>query len=133
VEACCKLCPKTVALLKRVPGVRTALLSKLGPGTVLGAHRGWADLSNHILRTHLGLIVPGDGAQCGTWVQGEVRHHAEREIIVFDDSLLHKAFNETEEERVVLIVDVARPPGVPKGRAKGGHTKELDGLISLFS
>ena len=78
VEACCALCPQTVALLKRVPGVRTALLSKLGPGTVLGAHRGWADLSNHILRTHLGLIVPGDGAQCGTWVQGEVRRHHAR-------------------------------------------------------
>ena len=89
--------------------------------------------SNHILRCHLGMIVPGDGTQCGTWVQGETRHHAERGVIVFDDSKLHNAFNDTDEERVVLIVDIMRPPGVPKGRAKGGHTKELDGLIDLFS
>ena len=90
VDACCTICPKTVEILRRIPGLRTALFSKLGPGTVLGAHRGWADLSNHILRCHLGLVVPGDGTQCGTWVQGEVRHHKNAEIIVFDDSLLHK-------------------------------------------
>ena len=64
---------------------------------------------------------------------GRERHHAERGVIVFDDSKLHNAFNDTDEERVVLIVDIMRPPGVPKGRAKGGHTKELDGLIDLFS
>lgn len=131
VDKCCALCPRTVALLKQIPGIRTALFSKLGPSMELGQHMGWADLSNYILRTHLGLIVPGNGKQCGTRVEGEARYHAEGELIIFDDSLLHMAFNETKEERVVLIVDVVRPPHIPPGRSNIQHTAELDDLLSL--
>ncbi len=53
-------------------------------------------------------------------------------IIVFDDSLRHKAFNSSREERVVLIIDIDRPAYVPKGTVKGGHTKELDELLARF-
>ena len=52
---------------------------------------------------------------------------------MFDDSKLHRAFNESADDRYVLIVDLLRPPTVPYGRAKGGRTKELDGLIKAFS
>ena len=131
VDKCCALCPRTVALLKQIPGIRTALFSKLGPHTELGVHVGWSDLSNYILRTHLGLIVPGNGTQCGMRVEGENRYHAEGELIIFDDSLQHMAFNETEEERVVLIVDVVRPPHVPPGRSEVKHTAQLDDLLAL--
>ena len=44
-----------------------------------------------------------------------------------------KAFNETPATRVVLIVDLARPPGVPKGRAVGDRTPELNNIIEYFS
>ena len=33
VESTCAHCPKTVALIKKLPHVRTALFSRLGPGT----------------------------------------------------------------------------------------------------
>lgn len=47
------------AVLKKVgPTLRTALFSKLGPGARISSHRGWADLANHVLRCHLGLVVP---------------------------------------------------------------------------
>lgn len=62
----------------------------------------------------------------------QVRCHAEGEIIVFDDSKLHKAFNESTTERLVLIVDILRPPGIPLGTAEGGHTPELDAFIDAF-
>lgn len=62
----------------------------------------------------------------------QVQHHAEGEIIVFDDSKLHKAFNESSGERLVLIVDILRPPGIPLGTADGDHTPELDGFINAF-
>ncbi|CAM9506624.1 unnamed protein product, partial [Ectocarpus sp. 8 AP-2014] len=62
----------------------------------------------------------------------QVRHHVEGEIIVFDDSKLHKAFNESSGERLVLIVDILRPPGVPLGTADGEHTPELDAFIDAF-
>ena len=59
--------------------------------------------------------------------------HREGEIIVFDDSKIHGAFNDSPTDfRVVLIVDMERPPGMPLGTAKGGHTDELDSFVSQF-
>ena len=127
------------------PFVRTALLSRLGPDTRLSAHTGWEDLANFVLRVHLTLVVPGeerggeggreDGVGvCGTWVEGEVRCHREREFIVFDDSKVHKAFNlHKTEARIVLILDLVRPGYVEEGVAVGGHTEELDQFIGAFN
>eukprot|EP00752_Nemacystus_decipiens_P001888 g1818.t1 len=131
IESTCSRCPATSSLLRRVPNIRTALFSRLGGGSRISGHRGWADLANHVLRCHLPLKVPSDGP-CGLWVNEEVRLHAEGEIIVFDDSKLHKAFNESSGERLVLIVDILRPPGIPLGTADGDHTPELDGFIDAF-
>jgi len=124
-------CPNTTSLLRQVPNIRTALFSRLGPGTNLSCHTGWADLANYVLRCHVCLKVPA-GQQCGLYVNGEVRHHEQGQILVFDDSKRHKAFNESSEERIVLIVDLLRPEHIPLGRAKGGHTQELDAFVSRF-
>ncbi|GLE05865.1 hypothetical protein PINS_up015046 [Pythium insidiosum] len=136
VDATSAMCPRTVAILQSIPNLRTALFSKLGPNTTLSAHRGWADLSNHILRCHLGLIVPkleNGEACCSMVVGGEVVDHAERELMVFDDSKLHYAYNNhPEQTRLVLIVDLYRPDYLPRGRATGGHTDELDEFIENF-
>ena len=131
----CALCPKTVAMLKKIPGLRTALLSKMGPQTRLSAHRGWADLANHVLRCHLSLDIPGETGDhtCGLWVRGEKRYHANGEIICFDDSKLHKAFNNHKtENRNILIFDLYRPDQLPRGSARKGHTDQLDGFIAYF-
>ncbi|GAB9464670.1 Aspartate beta-hydroxylase domain-containing protein 2 [Globisporangium polare] len=136
VPPTCAMCPRTVDILKGIPGIRTALFSKLGPGTTLTAHRGWADLSNHILRCHLGLVVPtfeGGEPSCSMVVGGQKAAHGEREVLVFDDSKLHFAYNRHDEQtRVVLIVDLYRPDHLPRGRAKGGHSDELDEFIDTF-
>ena len=64
----------------------------------------------------------------------ELRLHAEDQLLVFDDSKLHAAFNAAPSgQRVVLILDFLRPPGVPPGRAVGGHTLELDKFINIFN
>ncbi len=127
----CNQCPKTTAMLKKIKGIRTALLSRMGPGTVLAAHRGWADLSNHVLRLHLALEVP-EGNACGLWVRGEKQFHKEGEVLCFDDSKLHKAFNLSEKQRTVLIFDIMRPDILPLGTAKKGHTDQLDDFIAWF-
>jgi aspartyl/asparaginyl beta-hydroxylase (cupin superfamily) len=127
-------CPRTAALLRRIPGIRTALLSRMGPKTSLATHQGWAMLSNHVLRCHLGLDVPADEANtCGMVVEDEIRHHATGSVLIFDDSKHHSAFNNhSKATRVILIVDIARPPGLPLGGATGDATEELQSFIDYF-
>lgn len=125
-------CPKTAALLRQIPNIRTALFSRLGPGTRLTAHTGWADLANHVLRCHVCVNIP-DNTSCGLYVDGDILYHSQGEILVFDDSKRHKAFNDSEDkERIVLIVDILRPDYIPIGTAKGGHTAELDSFVARF-
>jgi len=127
-----ELCPGISTLLKGVPNVRTALLSKLGPGTHLEFHMGWEDLANHVLRCHIPIHIPLVGPS-GLTVKEETKHYKDMEIIVFDDSLVHMAFNSClDEHRIVLIIDIMRPPHISKGTVKGGHTKELNDLLLMF-
>ena len=129
----CNFVPRTAALLEGLgPALRTALFSRLEPRTTLSAHTGWADLANHVLRLHIPLVVPGGSHNlglCGTWVDGTVETHRMGEVVCFDDSKVHRAFNYTDEERIVLIVDLARTDALPLGTATGGHTEELDKFI----
>jgi Aspartyl/Asparaginyl beta-hydroxylase len=88
----------------------TALFSRLGADSVLEAHTGWADLANHVVRVHVPVAVPPRPAHlCGTWVDGCVQHHAAGDLIAFDDSKIHRAFNyHPDQDRIVLILDLAR-------------------------
>jgi aspartyl/asparaginyl beta-hydroxylase (cupin superfamily) len=133
VDANCAQCPKTTSILKNLPGVRTALFSRMGANTRLSSHRGWADLANHVLRCHLTLRVPDEPKACGVWVEGEIQHHGPGKLIVFDDSHNHKAFNASRtQDRIVLIFDMLRPEGVLPGVAEKGHTDALDDFIDNF-
>ena len=106
----------------------------MGPKTSLAPHTGWADLANHVLRCHLPLVVPdSDSLPCGLIVDDDIRHHKVGDIIVFDDSKMHSAFNNhASADRFVLIFDLARPEGVPLGEALGSTTDELQGFIDYF-
>lgn len=131
VDSTCQVCPETVKLLKQIPNIRTALFSRLGPNTKLSTHTGWADLANYVLRFHVCMQIPAT-QNCGLIVNGEIKLHVQNEIICFDDSKKHRAFNTSTEDRIVLIVDVLRPPHLPLGTAVGGHTDELDSFMSYF-
>lgn len=131
LEGYTKSVPKTTALLQNIQGIRTALFSKMGAKTQLKAHRGWAELSNHVLRLHLPLIVPKEKS-CGLCVRGEIKYHEKGKIICFDDSKDHLAFNFSQDDRIVLIFDIERPPHLPKGTATAGKTKDLEKMIELF-
>ena len=134
IEATCAFVPKTISLLREHLGdhLRTALFSRLDPETTLEAHTGWEDLANHVYRLHLPLVVPSGGL-CGTWVDGAVETHEEGRPLCFDDSKIHRAFNYSTEDRIVLILDIARPPSLPLGTASGGHTEELDDFINTLT
>lgn len=133
IESTNALCPSTSALLKAIPDIRTALVSRLGPKTDLMPHTGWRELSNYVLRCHVSLHIPDDGENlCGLNVCREVRYQEQGGVIIFDDSKLHKAFNRGVNDRYVLIVDILRPEHVPPGIATGVTTPQLENLINLF-
>jgi len=134
LDMTCNFVPNTMRLLKESLGdvLRTALFSRMRPETTLEAHTGWEDLANHVYRLHLPLVVP-KGGLCGTWVDGVVETHEEGRPLCFDDSKVHRAFNYSKEDRIVLIVDLARPESLPLGTAIGGHTDELDDFINSIS
>ncbi len=99
-------CPKTAALLRRVPGLRSAWFSILAPNYRIKPHRG---ITKGVLRSHLGLMVPRHWKRCRMAVGGEMVHWREGKCFVFDDSLLHQVWNRTNEERAILLFDFDRP------------------------
>ena len=62
-----------------------------------------------ILRSHLGLIIPKDREKCRIRVDDTITPWKEGEIFVFDDTYEHEVWNETDEERVILLFDFDRP------------------------
>lgn len=123
----CNLCPNIVKVIKKIPNLRTALLSKISPDTKLSPHKGWGNLSNNILRSHYGISVPD---KCYLYVENEKKRIKDNEIIIFDDSKLHYAENFGDAERTILIIDIKRPDFVKKGNSNVTDTKELTGLIN---
>jgi aspartyl/asparaginyl beta-hydroxylase (cupin superfamily) len=106
-----ELCPQTTALMEQIPGMTTAMFSILAPRKHILAHRG---PYKGVLRYHLGLIVPDDAAACRIRVGEDVRHWEEGRSLVFDDTYDHEVWNDTDETRVVLFVDVVRPLPFPE-------------------
>ncbi len=106
-----EMCPRTAALVREIPGMTTAMISILSPRKHILDHRG---PYKGVLRYHLGLVVPEDAEACRIRVGEEVRHWQEGRSMVFDDTFNHEVWNDTDETRVVLFVDVLRPLPFPE-------------------
>ncbi|MEI2417711.1 lipid A hydroxylase LpxO [Orrella sp. JC864] len=99
------LCPKTVALLRELPSVKAAMFAELPPGGKLNPHR---DPYAGSLRYHLGLITPNDD-RCQIVVDGEPYSWRDGQSVVFDETYIHSARNDTDSNRIILFCDVERP------------------------
>jgi aspartate beta-hydroxylase len=108
-EAHLARCPRTAAALAAVPQVDipgrgpTAFFSILDSRTQIPAHSG---VTNIRLTAHLPLIVPPG---CRFRVGGEMREWREGTAWVFDDTIEHEAWNDSDAPRAVLIFDVWNP------------------------
>ena len=103
-------CPRTSDVLEsldlcRIPGQTPEIcFSVLKPGTHILPHYG---VTNTRLVMHLPLIVPNDCAlqlvNRGThyWKQGQ--------LVMFDDTFLHEAWNRSDSVRVILLMDCWNP------------------------
>ena len=105
-----KRCPETMRLLRKIPGMKTAMFSILSPNKHIPAHKG---PFNGVLRYHLGLIVPEPKEKCRIRIDKEIVHWDEGESIIFDDTFNHEVWNDTSGFRAVLFVDFVRPVKFP--------------------
>lgn len=102
-------CPATMEMLAGVPQVEVthrapaAFFSALKPNTVIPPHNG---ATNCRLTVHLPLIVPPD---CAIRVGNHTRTWTPGELLLFDDTVEHSAWNRSDRLRVVLIFDVWHP------------------------
>jgi beta-hydroxylase len=99
------LCPKTAALVESIPSVNAAMFTQLAPHSRLPEHR---DPFAGSLRYHLGIVTPNSDA-CRIFVDGEPHSWRDGEVLMFDETYIHRAENATDEPRVILFCDVARP------------------------
>ena len=60
------------------------------------------------LRYHLGLVTPNDDA-CYIDVDGERHSWRDGQGVVFDETYIHEAYNQTTQNRIILFCDVERP------------------------
>jgi aspartyl/asparaginyl beta-hydroxylase (cupin superfamily) len=102
-------CPRTAALLEAapladVPGqAPTAFFSLLKPRTRIPPHTG---VTNTRLVCHVPLVVPPG---CGFRVGAETRQWELGKAWVFDDTIEHEAWNDSDEPRYILIIDLWNP------------------------
>jgi beta-hydroxylase len=107
------LFPETARLVDAVPGIETAFFSILAPGKHIVAHRG---VYKGIINYHLGVIVPRDRERCRMRVGRQHFHWEEGASRIFDDTFEHEVWNDTDEERVVLMLQFRRPLRAPGSR-----------------
>jgi aspartate beta-hydroxylase len=102
-------CPKLAALIQSTPEVLSAAISYLAPHKVIPPHRG---PFKAILRFHLMLSMPlteaGAPAAFLT-VNGERHLMHEAEALLWDDTFEHAVNNDSDKERIALLLDVRRP------------------------
>ena len=98
-------CPKTVEILKKTPSIKAAMFASLPPGAVLTAHR---DPYAGSLRYHLGLLTP-NSEDCYILVDGQRHTWHDGKDVLFDETFIHEAYNNTDQQRIILFADVHRP------------------------
>ncbi len=101
-----QLCPVTTRLVKQVPNLQSALFSMLGPGTHIPPHRG---IYKGLVNYHLGIIIPKQAEKCWMQVGDQLIVWQAGQSYVFDDTNTHEVWNESGEERIVLLLQFDRP------------------------
>lgn len=123
IDENCALAPRTAALLRPLRSVYNAFFSILEPHQYVSPHWGYY---KGFVRYHLGVVIPNDNADAKCWLRVNVdpTDNAARDKVLiergpkyrwrngrgvmFDDTNLHDAMNDSAEVRVVLWLDVAR-------------------------
>ena len=98
-------CPKTVKLLQNTSLVNGSMLTILPAGSKLTRH---LDPIASSLRLHISLDTPND-PKCFINVDGNSYFWKDGEGFLFDETYLHFAENQTNQDRLILMCDIDRP------------------------
>jgi beta-hydroxylase len=106
----CARCPETARIVERVPGLLTAFYSVMLAGAHVPRHTG---PTKAIITAHLGLIIPLRRENCHMQVADRNVVWEEGRLVVFDDMYPHEVWNDTDEDRIVLLLHLKRPLRFP--------------------
>lgn len=104
-----EIMPTFVGLMKKHK-VLSSVVSVLPGKTKIPPHYGY---SSFVKRLMLGVTVPSDRENCYLCVNGEKQVWEEGKTMLWDDTYPHAVYNETNEERVVIYMDILRDTGNP--------------------
>jgi len=116
-----KNCPQTMKLLNKVSErILNAGFSILEPGSITKPHVGHND---KFYRVHIPMIIPKNNQKLKTsildkscinkklsvfQVENDFIAWKDDEYFIFNDLCLHNAWNKTEENRIVLLIDLLK-------------------------
>src|SRR5689334_21080510 len=101
----CQRCPRTAEIVESIPGMTTAFFSVLLPHKHIPPHTG---IWKGVLRYHLALRTPADETAARIRVGSRIEHWRDGRSLIFDDTFEHEVWNDSDEIRVVLFIDVIR-------------------------
>ena len=109
-------CPETMKILNCSNRILNAGFSLLEPGSYIGSHH---DDNNKFYRLHIPLIIPKNNNMCSESMIGDGDHNLavlqlendyrvwkDSEYFIINDTCQHNAWNYTDENRIVLLIDI---------------------------
>jgi hypothetical protein len=98
--------PYLVSILETIPEITSCVVSVLEPGIHIPIHVGYyKGIMRYMIATH----VPTDRNNVFLCVNGIKYHWKEGRGVLWDDTFPHKVYNNSDEPRVVIYMDVIRP------------------------
>lgn len=98
--------PRTMAAVETIPGVVSVSFNLLQAGAHIPPHYGD---TNATMRVHLGLSIPNGLPDAGMQVHDTQRGWSNGRVVAFCDGYVHRAWNDTKEDRWIMLLDVVRP------------------------
>jgi len=105
IEENIKKCPVTYSVISKYRDVATAMFSILPAGSEMDFHRG---PYKGVLRCLFKLKLDDNSSSVGLIVKDKEIQWNRTECVIFDDTLVHKAWNHSSGTRVVLFLDIIR-------------------------
>ncbi len=97
--------PKTLALLRKVKGIKVCSLSRLKPHSFLANHRHPEIYKEGLLQMHIPIYTANEANYTYFNVNGEFRQHKCGEPMIFDGSLDHFALNASSIDRAIVYIE----------------------------